>query len=243
MPRFFIDTPLGDATQFLLDGENGRHISRSLRMKTGDELVLCDKLGTDYECEIQSFQEDMVVVKILSAKTNETEPATKIHLYQSLPKKDKLESVVQKVTELGCISITPVESERCISKLTDKNTDKKLARLQKIALEAAKQSGRGIIPLIHSPLSFNKAIKQAAAQGDVLFFYEKGGTPLSTAIAHAGNTISVFIGPEGGYAQEEADFAIQHKAIVCTLGKRILRTETAPVAALSALLFAKGDME
>lgn len=246
MPRFFIDSPVkqnsAENFTFLIDGENGRHIARSLRMKVGDKLTLCDGNGTDYQCEIQSFNGDIVTAALLFSEPNRTEPETKIRLYQSFPKGDKLESIVQKATELGITAVTPVESRRCILKFTDKNAEKKRLRLQKIAHEAAKQSGRGIVPQVHAPLSFPKAIEEAAAFGDILFFYELGGVPLSDVLPQTTNRISVFVGPEGGYSEEETQLAIESGAKICTLGRRILRTETAPLAALSVILFAKGEM-
>lgn len=243
MPRFFIDTPPAGSSVIHLGGENGRHISRSLRMKKGELLTLCDGHGTDYTCELQSFTEETAVAVILSCAPSRSEPLTQIHLYQSIPKADKLETIIQKVTELGAASVTPVFSERCIARMTDKNTDKKLVRLQKIALEAAKQSGRGILPAVRPPLAFSAALKEAASMGGLLFFYEQGGLPLSVVAAQTGSVLSVFIGPEGGYSEREAALAAQAGACTVTLGRRILRTETAPLAAVSILLALKGDMQ
>lgn len=241
MPRFFIDQPCtGSVVE--IDGENGRHITFSLRMRPGELITLCDGQGTDYLCEIQSFSGELVTAHILQTNESLSEPQTKLHLYQSFPKGDKLESIIQKVTELGAASVTPVISERCIARPDEKSARKKLLRLQKIALEAAKQSGRGRVPAVCEPLSFAAAIQQAKEQGDILFFYECGGISLAKLLPETGSVISVFIGPEGGFSEKEALLAAQNGAKTATLGRRILRTETAPVAALSVLLFGKGDM-
>lgn len=242
MPRFFIDSKPNNS-EIYIDGEDGRHISRSLRMKVGETLVLCDKMGTDYHCEIKEINENTVITELLFSEENKTEPKTQVHLFQCLPKGDKLDFVVQKSVELGAVSVTPVLSERCVAKISEKKGDKKIARLQKIALGAAKQSGRGTIPTVNEPINFKEAIKLAAKMGNVIFFYELGGIPLSDMLPNTGDVISIFIGPEGGFSEEEAEFAISNGAKVATLGKRILRTETASVASLSVVLFGKGEMQ
>lgn len=242
MPRFFIDNkPKG--SEIYIDGEDGKHIARSLRMKIGESITLCDQKGTDYNCEIKEINENTVIAEILFIEENKTEPKTMVHLFQCLPKGDKLDFVVQKVTELGAVSVTPVLSERCVAKLNENNSEKKIMRLQKITAEAAKQSGRGIIPLIHKPVNFKNAVASAAEKGDVIFFYELGGIPLQDLIPNTSNVISVFIGPEGGFSEKEAEIAIESGAKVATLGKRILRTETAAVTAVAVTLFGKGDMQ
>ena len=246
MPRFFISAESGQhfSTQssYIITGENARHIARSLRMKTGESLTLCDGNGLDAECEITAFTEQDVEVRILSVSQNKTEPETQVHIYQGLPKSDKLETVAQKITELGGASITPVICKRCIAKADEKSAVKKTVRIQKILLEAAKQSGRGRIPKANLPMSFKGAMKAAAEKGTVLFFYEAGGKPLSEVLPTAVGEISVFIGPEGGFAPEEAAYAEEIEAHIVTLGSRILRTETAPIAALSVIMYEKGEL-
>ena len=242
MPRFFIEPQenisLPDSGHFYITGENARHISRSLRMKTGESLVLCDGKGLDAHCRIAAFTDQTVEVEILSLQANTTEPSTHVHIYQGLPKADKLESVAQKAAELGAVSVTPVLCKRCIAKIDEKSAQKKTERLQKILLEAAKQSGRGKIPQAGAPLAFEAAMRRAAEAGTVLFFYEAGGMPLSEILPRTAGEISIFIGPEGGFDPAEADFAEKIGAHTVTLGPRILRTETAPIAALSVILYA-----
>ena len=170
-----------------------------------------------------------------------SEPETRVTVCQCLPKSDKLETVVQKAVELGAWEIQPVESSRCVVKLDGRTAEKKVARLQKIALEAAKQSGRGLSPVLQ-PVPLRRALENAAREGD-FFFYEEGTESLREALKNTGERLFLFVGPEGGFSREEAELAASFGAKLLTLGPRILRTETAPVAALAAIFYEKGDME
>lgn len=174
---------------------------------------------------------------------NRAEARTEITLCHCLPKSDKLETVVQKSVELGVHSIWPIASARCVSRWDSKSAEKKLARLQKIALEAAQQSGRGIVPQILPPAELSFALEAAAKEGNVLFFYEQGRASLKEALQKAGGRLILFVGPEGGFEPGEAELAASLGAEILSLGPRILRTETAPLAALSAILYEKGDWE
>lgn len=243
MPRFFIDDiPAGESV-YTLAGENARHISRSLRMKTGDMLTVCTPLQMDCLCEITEITSDEVILKLLSQTENQSEPKTQITVYQCLPKSDKLETVAQKITELGAVKLVPVESSRCIAKA--EKWEKKQARLQKIVLEAAKQSGRGKVLPVTFPLSLGEALKQAANEGEIIFFYEEGGEPLKSILREipAASVIGIFIGPEGGFSEQEAMLAKAEGAKTATLGKRILRTETAAPAAVSMILYERDEMQ
>lgn len=245
MPRFFtdgvqFDTETGTG-QAVLDGENGRHISRSLRMRPGEALTISDGTGFDYDGKIESIEGDTVFVSLLKQYKNASEPSLRVTLYPGMPKGDKLDLVVQKSTELGASKITPVLTARSVSRPDGKSAAKKQERLQRIALEAAKQSGRGAVPVVGTLISFKEAVQKA--KGTKILFYEGGGVPLSACLPENETEVSVFIGPEGGFDPEEVAFAKENGVITATLGPRILRTETAPLAALAILMYRTGNME
>ena len=223
MPRFFTSAVQFDEAasvgSAVIDGEDGRHIARSLRMHTGDALTLSDGAGTDYTGEIESITGDTVMV----------------------PKADKLELITQKAVELGVTKIVPVLTSRSVSRPDAKSVSKKQERLQRIALEAAKQSGRGIIPEIGKMTDLESALR--TAPGKKILFYEGGGEALGTLVSPDEAEVSVFIGPEGGFDAAEVQLAKQYGATPATLGPRILRTETAPLAALSVLMYITGNMQ
>lgn len=245
MPRFFTsalrfdtETQIGHA---ILDGEDGRHIARSLRMHPGEALTVSDGNGYDYDGEIEEINGDVVDIRLDRKYTNTSEPTLHVALYPGIPKGDKLELVVQKATELGAKEINPVLTKRSVSRPDKKAATKKQERLQRIALEAAKQSGRGVVPSIGSMTGFEESV--CAARGTKILFYEGGGLPLSECLPENEGEVSVFIGPEGGFSVEEVEFAKAHGVITATLGPRILRTETAPLAAVSILMYMTGNME
>lgn len=241
MPRFFVPPFSGEETA--VTGEDGRHIARSLRMKVGEPLTLCDGLGTDYHCEITGFAGDEVFVRVVERAPSRSEPSVKVTVYQGLPKGDKMDAIVQKAVELGAWEIVPVLMRRSVSRPDAKAAVKKAARWQKIAEEAAKQSGRGILPQVLAPMEFSKAAERAAEAGPVLLFYEGGGEPLKELVYPDSSQLSFFVGPEGGVAEEEAQLLTEMGAQVATLGPRILRTETAPLAALAAIMLLTGNLE
>ena len=243
MPRFFTDALRfdTDTKEAVIDGEDGRHIARSLRMRIGEALTVSDGNGFDYDGEIESISGDTVTVRLMERYINKSEPTLHVTLYPGMPKSDKLELVVQKATEIGAYSITPVLTDRCVSRPDAKSAAKKQERLQRIALEAAKQSGRGTIPQIGTLTGFKEAVQNA--KGTKILFYEGGGLPLSKCLPANETEVSVFIGPEGGFAPEEVEFARENGVVTATLGPRILRTETAPLAALSILMYITGNME
>lgn len=243
MPRFFTDALRFDTEikEAVIDGEDGRHISRSLRMRIGEALTVSDGRGFDYDGEIEEISGDTVTVRLFRQYKNESEPTLRVTLYPGMPKGDKLELVVQKSTEMGACGITPVLTDRSVSRPDAKSAAKKQERLQRIALEAAKQSGRGAVPEIGAMMSFKEAVR--SAKGTKILFYEGGGLPLSKCLPAEETEVSVFIGPEGGFAPEEVEFAKENGVVTATLGPRILRTETAPLAALSILMYITGNME
>lgn len=236
MPRFFLPAPPPDGW-VTVEGEDAQHISRSLRMKVGDELLFCDGQGTDYRCALTALSPSLVTAQVLERFDCQSEPALKLHLYQALPKADKLEWIIQKAVELGASSITPVLTSRCISRPQKDQLDKKLARWNKIAQEAAKQSGRGILPPVHPLLSWEEALAQASAQGPSILCYEGGGAPLGTFVQPGTSALSLFVGAEGGFSPDEVALAKQYHCSPATLGPRILRCETAPLCAISILMY------
>lgn len=240
MPRFFIDYVPEEIA--VLTGADGKHIAKSLRMHPGESLILCDSIGTDYHCKIDRIDGETVTVRVLSFCRSVSEPSVRATLYQAFSKADKMETVVQKAVELGASRIVPMMTARCISRPDAKTAQKKCERWQKIAEEAAKQSGRGVIPQVAAPMEFQEAILEAAQEDVVLFFYEGGGESIATLIQPKDRSAAIFIGPEGGFSEEEVAFAKAHGARVATLGPRILRTETAPIAALAAIMLASGNM-
>ena len=245
MPRFFTDAlrfdPAAGTGSAVIDGEDGRHISRSLRMRIGEALTVSDGKGFDYDGEIEEISGDAVTVALKKQYKNSSEPTLRVTLYPGMPKGDKLELITQKATEMGAVNITPVLTDRSVSRPDSKSAAKKQERLQRIALEAAKQSGRGAVPEVGAMISFKEAVRNA--KGTKILFYEGGGLPLSKCLPENETEAAVFIGPEGGFAPEEVEFAKENGVITATLGPRILRTETAPLAALSILMYITGNME
>lgn len=241
MPRFFVEEP--PAQEVYIGGEDGRHIARALRMRPGEGLILCDGRGTDYACTVVSCDGEGALVRVEGSSPTVSEPRARVTVCQCLAKGDKLETVTQKAVELGAVELWLVESARCVVRLDGKSAGKKTARLQKVAREAAMQSGRGIIPAVRPPQPLKQALEAAAREGEVLFFYEQGRESLKAALEKAGERLFLFVGPEGGFAPQEAELAQSLGARLLTLGPRILRTETAPLAALAAVLYEKGDME
>lgn len=241
MARFFITGKPMDI--MVLSGEDGRHIARSLRMRPGERLTLCDGAGTDYLCEITAIdREEMVQVQVLETMQSVGEPTVKVTVYQGLPKSDKMEWIAQKSVEAGVTRLVPMMTERCISRPDGKAMVKKGERWQKIAEEAAKQCGRGMIPEVAPMTDFRTALVEASRKGPVIFFYEGGGASLRQLVNDDTKQVSIFIGPEGGFAEEELALAKSYGAQIGSLGTRIFRTETAATAALAAIMVLTGNM-
>ncbi|MBQ3566574.1 MAG: 16S rRNA (uracil(1498)-N(3))-methyltransferase [Oscillospiraceae bacterium] len=234
MPRFFLENINTDLP--VITGEDAKHIGRSLRMKPGEEITVCS-CGTDYFCEITSITSDEVFLKILDQKLCSAEPTVEVTLFQAVPKLDKLEHIIQKSVELGVTRIVPVLTRRCVSRPDKKDFEKKRVRLNKIALEAAKQSGRGIIPEVMEIVSFNEAVKQMSELDCPLMLYEEGGIRFSEVETDNKKSFALFVGSEGGFDESEAETAKNSGITPIWLGERILRCETAPLTALSILMF------
>lgn len=244
MPKFFVSPADIQAGTILLTGENAAH-ARVLRLKNGDELTVCDGCGTDFCCTVSDVSAGSVRLAVRSSAPSAAEPDVFCSVYMAFPKADKLEHVIQKATELGAAEIVAFPSERCVSRPDDRSLAKKLERWQKIAASAAEQSGRGRIPKVIVLGSFDEALRRAAACDLPLFPYEnEQQLSLRSAVGNAEyKTVSIVTGPEGGFSPEEVRLAQQYQMKICTLGPRILRCETAPLCALTAVLYAVGALD
>ena len=237
-PRFFGENT-GETA--LIAGTDAVHISRVLRMKEGDLAIVCDGNGTDCLCRIISAGESAAELAVLDRRPSEGEPTVAVRLFQCLPKSDKMDFIVQKAVELGACEVIPVISKRCVSRPDAKTAAKKRERWQRIAEEAAKQCGRGKIPTVGEMITFGEAVK-AHVDGAGILFYECGGERLNTLVSPETRSIDVYIGSEGGFETTEAELAQNAGIRHATLGTRILRCETAPVAALAVLMNLTNNM-
>lgn len=232
---FFTDEEIVNR-KYIIDDENVKHI-RVLRMKSGEALTLVTPNGIRHECIITDVNQNQVEVDVTSSSPCQNEPDVFVTLYQALPKGDKMDYIVQKCVELGISRIVPVMTARCVSRPDEKSLKKKISRWQKIALQAAMQSRRGIIPEVCPCASFKQAVENTKQNDKTIFFYELGGKPVKEILAEKPKTIGMFIGSEGGFEEAEAELAVSNGAVAATLGRRILRAETAPLAALSVIMY------
>ncbi len=241
MPKFFIksDKRFDTGETITIVSDDAFHISHTLRMKKGDRLTVTSQSGTDYETVIDSFSKDTVNLQVLSACENNNEPSVFSSLFQALTKGDKMDFVIQKAIELGVGEIYPVISSRCIVKTDEKWIEKKSERWNKIAREAAKQCGRGIVPQVHSPIPYKEALDKIKSSDIGFICYESAveNNPKSLFQSKKFNSAAFFVGPEGGISPEEISEAKKRDIPILTLGKLILRTETASSAVLSMLLY------
>lgn len=239
MPRFFINC---EPSEYItVTGSDARHIGYSLRMKTGDGIVFC-RAGTDYFCTITEMAESSVVCRVDTAEPSKCEPNVSLTIYQAVPKQDKLEQIIQKTVELGAARIVPFLSKRCVSRPDKKDFAKKLERFQRISEEAAKQSGRGIIPEIAPLATMEQAIADMRSCGIGLICYENGGRRLSELDLPSYKSIGVMIGSEGGFERSEVEAASAAGAVPVWLGERILRCETCPAAMTAIIMNLTGNM-
>ena len=249
LPRFFIGKEQIDELSGLvtITGDDAHHIARSLRMAAGEHVTVCDSQKTEYDCELLHFEDDRVVTaRIVSAAPMMTEPPISVTLYQALPKGDKLDTVIQKAVECGVSEITPFESERCIVKVKPDAEEKKTQRRQRISEEASKQCGRSVIPEVKPTVSFDEMLERASQCNIIFFCYEGDGTkPLGRLLPWLDEfkkakgeypTVAVVIGSEGGFSLAEVEKARARGFILTGLGRRILRTETAPLFILSSIV-------
>ena len=240
MVRFFVSAEDLEKEDVSLTGENARH-AKVLRLKPGETVLLCDGEGREAVCKVAST--DGWLLRAMERRESQSEAAVKVSVYMALPKADKLEHVIQKVTELGAYEIVTFPSARCVSRPDEKSLKKKLERWEKIAASAAEQSGRGRIPKVLVLGSFSEALTRAAQADKALMFYEhEEALTLKMALSSGGySTVSLLTGPEGGLEETEVTQAREAGLQVCTLGKRILRCETAPLCALSAVMYDAGE--
>lgn len=240
MTRFFVPAEEMALDTLTLNGENAKH-ARVLRLKEREQVLVCDGAGQECLCEIADAAE--LRLSVLERRESATEARVHVSVYMALPKADKLEHVIQKATELGAYEIVAFPSERCISRPDEKSLGKKLDRWQKIAASAAEQSGRGRIPEVIVLPSYAAALTRAAQADKALLFYENEHAMTLKMALEAGSfqTVSLLSGPEGGLEESEVSDARKAGLQVCTLGSRILRCETAPLCALSAVMYAAGE--
>ncbi len=244
MPRFFVENCPDPATDTLnLRDADFHHIRDVLRMKVGDELTVCDGARVDLQCRIAHFWPDSVELIVLDRSANQTEPGYFVTLFQGLPKGDKMELIIQKAVELGVSRIVPVICRRSVARVDERDTARKVERWNRIAAEAAKQCGRGRVPEVAAPLSF-AAAALAAGQATIRLIPWEGERTCGLReeleqATHVGAnpTISVMIGPEGGFDADEITAALAADIRPVTLGRRILRTETAGLTVLAMLIY------
>ncbi len=238
MARFFITDENKVNNGIIIKDEDHFHLSKSLRMKNLQKIVASDG-NLEYNCIIEKICETHTECKIISENTPKGEPSVKIYVYISVTKGDKLDLVTQKVTELGAYKIIPFTSKRSIVKFDEKSRVKRKDRLQKIAEEASKQSGRGIIPCVCDFLDIKELAKDILEKDLAVVLYEnEENTSLKEVIKGKDfQSIAIIVGPEGGFEESEIEFLKQNNAKVATLGSRILRAETAPIACVSAIMY------
>lgn len=239
MPRFFTDVT--DENNIVITGDDAHHIAKSLRMTEGEKITVTCK-GTDYHCVINSVSNSRVTLKLVEKKVNSSEPSVKVTLYQALPKGDKFKNIIQKSVELGVSEIVPVLTRRCIYRPTKSDFSKKIERFNKITESAAKQSGRGIIPQVTEMLTLKEAVESMKENDVNLILYENGGERFSADMLKNAEKIGVFIGSEGGFDEEEVELVKSQNATPIWLGERILRCETAPLAAITIIMHLTGNM-
>ncbi len=243
MYRFFINDDAIEGEMVEISGSDFNHISHSLRLKPGDEIVVSTGDGRDLLVEIAEFSEKWVKSKIVKSYKNQNEPSLKITLAQGIPKKDNMDLIVQKCTEIGVNQIIPLETERTIVKLKGKKREKRRQRWQRISEEAAKQSQRGIIPAVE-PVHNLKDIAKISDEYDLILvpWEDEKTTTLEKAWIKEAESVLIIIGPEGGFPEREIEFLKKLNAVPVTLGPRILRTETAGLVALTMALHLAGDL-
>ena len=242
MTRFFVAPEEMNQDVVRLTGENAAH-AKVLRLKSGELVLVCDGNGQECVCAVEDIRGADFLLNVESRRSSESEAAVSVSVYMAFAKGDKLEHVIQKATELGAYEIVAFPSARCVSKPDEKSLKKKVERWQKIAASAAEQSGRGRIPQVFVVPSYSAAL-QRAAQADlpILFYENEHATTLRMALESGTyKTVSLLSGPEGGLEAAEVEQARNAGLRICTLGRRILRCETAPLCGLSAVMYASGE--
>lgn len=247
MFNFFVKENMREGDCYLITGNDYNHIKNVLRMNIGDKFLVSDN-GQSHLCEIENILNDTVIAKIINENYNDTSLGINIFLFQGLPKADKMELIIQKCVELGVTGIIPVEMENCVVKLEEKKKASKVARWQAISESAAKQSKRNIIPKIYDVLSYKNALEMAKDLDLLIVPYEneKGMTATKETLLKLkkGMNVGIIIGAEGGFSQKEITNAKEIGADIISLGKRILRTETAAITATAmCMLYCETEID
>ena len=244
MSRFFVKQEDIHSNEIYIRSEDVNHIKKVLRAQCGDVLTLCDGKGSDFEVEIKELEKDYILTSIISSMSSRSEPPIDITLFQGIPKYDKMDFIIQKSVELGVNRIVPVITDRTIVKIANiSDTENKRVRWQKIALEAAKQCNRGVIPSVEVPMNFDSALKLAKESQLSIIPYEKEMQKrIKDYISEGIKSLAIMIGPEGGFSEDEIIKATLNTIKPITLGPRILRTETAGIVVISILMYELGDM-
>jgi 16S rRNA (uracil1498-N3)-methyltransferase len=242
MRRFFLNGIISETME--LTGTDAHHIARVLRMAVGDNVIIADENERTAKAEITAITDEIVTLSLIEYLEDDSEPTVKVRLAQCLPKSDKMEFIIQKAVELGAVSIQPVNSENCVVKYTADKQAKRVERWQKIAHEAAKQCKRAAVPTVEPIITLKELLSRIDDDETVLFCYEaEDGRTLRQALnTHQAEKYTVLIGPEGGFSPEEARLCQEMGAHPVSLGSRILRTETASLAALTMVLYAHGEL-
>jgi 16S rRNA (uracil1498-N3)-methyltransferase len=241
MYRFYVEPEQIQDKEIRITGSDVNHIKNVLRMKPGEKIIICNGQGKDFYCIIKAEEGGQITAEILRISDTDTELSGKIYLFQGVPKKDKMELIIQKAVELGVYEIIPVMTKRTVVKLEDKRKEqKKIERWQAISASAAKQSGRGIIPKVADTMTFKEALKTAKSMDLKVIPYENAEDIKKTReiiqSINSSQAIGIIIGPEGGFEDNEVKEAIEAGILPITLGRRILRTETAGLAVLSMIM-------
>lgn len=241
MYRFFVNPEQILDNEICITGKDVNHIKNVLRMKIGEQVLISNGQDREYICVIEEIRSEKVLLSICDIDGPERELPVQVTLFQGLPKSDKMETVIQKMVELGAYEIVPVATKRCVVKLDEKKAAMKTKRWNAIAESAAKQSKRGIIPKVSEPISFKQALEKTKTMDLLLIPYEEAQnmeiTRKTVSEIKPGMSIGIFIGPEGGFSEDEVILAVEHRAKAITLGKRILRTETAGMALMSVIMY------
>lgn len=241
MHRFFVEPSQIREKEIILTGPDVNHIRNVLRMRSGEEVLISDGQGTDYHCRLEQLDKDSVTALVMWKLEKNAELPSRITLFQGLPKGDKMEFIIQKCVELGVSEIVPVQTRRTVVRMDARKEQARRKRWMGISESAAKQSGRGIVPEVGPVLKFSQAVERAKELDVCLIPYE-----LAEGMEHTrevcagirpGSSIGIFIGPEGGFEEDEAAEAVAAGAEAVTLGRRILRTETAGMALISVLAY------
>lgn len=242
MARFFVSAEDMEQDFLVLSGENAAH-AKVLRLKAGEQVIICDGEGRENICTVSDVSAGQISLVVTERLESSSEARVAVSVYMAFPKGDKLEHVIQKATELGAYEIVTFPTARCISKPDEKSIAKKLDRWQKIAASAAEQSGRGCVPKVTVLNSYKEALARASMADLAILFYEnERGYTLRNALTELPyKSVSLMTGPEGGLESKEVELAMDAGLRVCTLGRRILRCETAPLCALSAVMYDAGE--